>query len=394
MGSPVQRWKEHARMFAQVHGARGPTTPAEARALDYCRETMTAAGLPVSEDRFSSAGSVFRPHMVAGLGMLLAFAIYPLFVPVSRFIAALLALIVLLSEIRELTLRPNPLSWVLPRRPSRNVFARAKSSGMVEQDLVLVGHVDTQRTPRIFSTPRWLMAYRIFSSVTFASFAIMALIYWLGAITGWPWVWGASSPAALLALGLIVMCLEAELSPFTVGANDNATGAALVLTFAEELKRQPLERTRVWLLCSGCEEALHEGAQTFFRRHRGEMRRPRAIVLEMLGCSGPGWLTREGILLPLRADPELEAMAAGLSAARPDLGAYPVRLAGGVTEAADARAAGIPGMTLIGLTREGKAPHWHQTTDTLDKLDEAVMDRAYRFARELIRTIDERPRAN
>ncbi|HSW10928.1 MAG TPA: M28 family peptidase, partial [Bacillota bacterium] len=237
-------------------------------------------------------------------------------------------------------------------------------------------------------------AYRIFSTLVFASFAVLAVLYWLGAITGWPWVWAASSPAALFAVGLVAMCLEAEMSPFTPGANDNATAAALVLTLAEEFKRQPLERTRVWLLCSGCEEALHEGAQTFFRRHRGELRRPRAIAFEMMGCSGPGWLTREGILLPLRADPELEAMAAGVAASHPELGAYPVRLAGGVTEAADARAAGIPAMALMGLTRQGKAPYWHLPTDTVDKLDDEVMERAYRFTRELIRAIDQRPRGN
>jgi hypothetical protein len=391
MDRPVQRWIEHVRTLAEVHGPRGPTTPEEARALDYCEATLAATGLPVSEDRFLSSGSVFRPHVVAGMGVLVAFALYPLFGPIGRWIAAALALAVLLSEILEMTLRPNPLTWLLPKFPGRNVFAKAESSGPAEQDLVLIGHVDTQRTPRIFSTPRWFLAYRIFSTLTFASFTYLAVLYWLGAITGWPWVWAASSPAALFAVGLIAMCVEAELSPFTPGANDNATAAALVLTLAEDLKREPLDRTRVWLLCSGCEEAQHEGAQTFFRRHRPEFRRPRAIAFEMLGCSGPGWLTREGILLPLRPDPQLEALASRVATAHPDLGAYPVRLTGGVTEAADARAAGVPAMALIGLTREGKAPYWHLPTDTVDKLDAAVMDRAYRFTRELIRAIDERP---
>jgi len=394
MKDPVKLWKEHVRTLAEGIGPRGPATKEEARALDYCRNALTTLGLAVGEDRFRSAGSVFRPHLVAGVGILVSFALYPLFVPVSRWLAAALALAVVLSEILELTLRPNPLSWILPKFPGRNVFGKAESSAPTEQDLVLVGHVDTQRTPLIFSTPRWFAAYRIFSSLVFASFAILAVLYLLGAIAGWRWVWAASSPAALLAAGLIAMCLQAEMSPFTAGANDNATGAALVLTLAEDLRRQPLDRTRVWLLCSGCEEALHEGAQAFFRRHKGELRRPRAIAFEMLGCSGPGWLTREGILLPLRADPELEGMAAGIAAAHPELGAYPVRIAGGVTEAADARAAGVPAMALIGLTRQGRAPYWHLPTDTVDKLDDAVMDRAYRFTRELIRAIDQRPRGS
>jgi len=39
-----------------------------------------------------------------------------------------------------------------------------------------------------------------------------------------------------------------------------------------------------------------------------------------------------------------------------------------------------------------EAPYWHLPSDTRDKLDEAVMDRAYRFAREMIGAIDERRR--
>ncbi|HSW09699.1 MAG TPA: hypothetical protein VLK32_02225, partial [Bacillota bacterium] len=203
MKDPVKLWKQHVRTLVEGIGPRGPATKAEARALDYCRDALTALGLPVGEDRFRSAGSVFRPHLVAGVGILAAFALYPLFVPVSRWLAAALALAVVLSEILELTLRPNPLSWVLPKFPGRNVFGKAEPSAPAEQDLVLVGHVDTQRTPRIFSTPRWFTAYRIFSTLVFASFAVLAVLYWLGAITGWPWVWAASSPAALFAVGLV-----------------------------------------------------------------------------------------------------------------------------------------------------------------------------------------------
>ena len=42
----------------------------------------------------------------------------------------------------------------------------------------------------------------------------------------------------------------------------------LVLALAEALVKQPLRRTRVWLVCTGCEEVRHYGAIDFFRRHR------------------------------------------------------------------------------------------------------------------------------
>jgi hypothetical protein len=380
----VGRWLEHVRALAGDIGPRGPATAAEHRAMNYCERTLIRLGLAVGEDRFLSAGSVFRPHLVAAYAILAAFLIYPL----APWPAAALVALAVCSEILELTLHPNPLQWAVPKRPSRNVFATVDPVGRLEQDLVLIGHVDSQRTPKIFSSPGWFAAYRAFSTASFASFTLMAAGYVLGAVYGWPWVWPVSAIGAAAALVLAAICVEAERSPFTAGANDNATGAGLVLTLGEDLLARPLLRTRVWLLCSGCEEALHEGARAFFGRHRADLTQPRAVIFEMLGCSGPAWLVKEAIVLPVRSDPGLRALAEMVAADDPELGAYPAALDGGVTEMADALAAGIPAITVIGLTDKGKAPYWHVPADTVDKMIPGVMERNYRFVRALIGAVD------
>ncbi len=385
MNDSIRRWLDHVRVLAVDIGPRGPTTDSERMGLEYCRRVLAGLGLQVREDRFLSVGSVFRPHLLAAIGILIAFALYPF----ARSTAAALVILVLAWEVLELTLHPNPLQRLSPRKPSGNVLATIDPAGPAEQDLVLMGHADSQRTPKIFSTPGWFSAYRLFSTVAFASFALMAVLYFLGSFFRWPWVWGVSEIPALMAVLLLVLCVEAEASPFTAGANDNATAAGLVLTLAEELKERPLSRTRVWLVCSGCEEALHDGAQAFWRNHRREMTNPRAVVLEMLGCSGPAWLVDEKIVLPIRSDAGLRAIAERVAAANPGLEAYPARLDGGVTEMADALAAGVPAITLIGLTRDGKGPHWHLPSDTFDKLDPAVMERNYRFVRAMVEATDE-----
>lgn len=389
MNRAIERWRYHVKVLAHDIGPRGPTTQGEDRGLKYCAQVLADLGLKVREDRFGSAGSVFRPHLVAAAGILLAFATYP----ALPWLAAGLGWLVVISEVLELTLRPNPLQWVLPRRPSRNVYATIEPEGGAQRDLIVMGHVDSQRTPKIFSTIRWLQAYRAFSSVAFASFCALAVAYSLGAVYNWPWVWPASSVAAVCAVGLALICIEAELSPFTAGANDNATAAGLILTLAEELQASPPTAARLWLVCTGCEEALHEGARAFFRRHRAEMTAPRALVLEMLGCSGPAWLDSEGIVLRVPSDPALRALAADVAVAHPELGAYPVKLAGGVTEMADALAAGIPAITIIGLTPDGLGPYWHLPTDTLDKLDPAAMERNYGFVRKMVAALGDGRRA-
>ena len=72
----------------------------------------------------------------------------------------------------------------------------------------------------------------------------------------------------------MAMCIQADRTPFTAGANDNASAVGLVLTLAETLRTAPLQHTRVWLACTGCEEAQHYGAIDFFRRHRSESNNP------------------------------------------------------------------------------------------------------------------------
>ena len=75
------------------------------------------------------------------------------------------------------------------------------------------------------------------------------------------------SNSYLFAVILAAICIEADSTPFTAGANDNATAAGMVLTLAEQFRKKPLEHTRVWAVCTGCEEVQHYGMIDFYRRH-------------------------------------------------------------------------------------------------------------------------------
>ena len=394
----VSRWLEHIKALAGDIPDRLPTSKGEARASEYCRRGFAEAGLAPRTDEFGSAGSVFLPHQVVAVLMLAGFALYRIGFgfPALKWLALLVSVFAVTCEIMEITLRPHLIQALLPKRPSQNVYAvvepRAAGGATAPiRDLVLIGHVDSQRTPIIFSTPGWMRAYRLFSTVAFVSFIGQVVLYAGGLLLGWPWAWTVSIFTAVMAGLLLSLCLQAHRTRSTAGANDNATGAGLVLTLAEDLAAAPLTRTRVWLLASGCEEALHEGAKTFFARHKGEMTEPRAVALEMLGCAGPAWLESEGFVLPLRPAPELRRLAQRLAAENPDLGAYPGKVMGGVTEMSDALLAGVPAITLMGITRQGLAPYWHKPSDTVENMDAAsggALERNYRFVRAFIEALD------
>ena len=384
----VATWLKHIRALSVDIGPRPPTREGERLGAEYACEQFEKLGLAPVMEKFKSARSIFLPHLIGSALMLAAFAMYPLGGRVTIVIAALLSILVLVSEIQELGFQDNFYRRILPKGESQNVHAVIEPSGEHKRDLVLVGHLDTQRTPFIFRSPKHVYVYDKLTTVFFITFIAQAVLYTLSIFLPWSWVWYATIPTALSAILLGAICIEADSTPFTAGANDNATAAGMVLTLAEHFGRHPLQNTRVLAVCTGCEEVQHYGMIDFYKRHRKEMTDPKAVVFEMLGCAGPAWLEKEGIIVPFKADPGLLKMVETLAAEHPEWEAYPARVSGGNTEMADAVRFKVPAITIFGLSREGIAPYWHQKADTFDKMDPGVMERTWAMTTALIERID------
>ncbi len=224
--------------------------------------------------------------------------------------------------------------------------------------------------------------------VTFACFIVQTFVFSLAIFFDFPLAWYASIPAALCAILLALMCLQAEATPFTAGANDNASSVGMVLTLAEQLTARPLQHTRVFAVCTGCEEVQHYGMIDFYKRHLPEFKNPTALVFEMLGCASPAWLTKEGIIVPFKADHRLVKMAESLAAENPEWDAHPAVISGGNTEMADALRVKVPAITIVGITREGVWPYWHQLADTFDKMNPELMEKSWNMTRAMITRLD------
>lgn len=386
--SSVRRWLEHVRVLAVDIGPRGPTREGERKGALYAKEQFEKMGLQPRWETFRSARSIFHPHLLGAILMLVAFLLYPLGGRWTAAFAALLSIFVLINEVLELSFRENFFRWVVPKGESQNVYALLNPQGEHRFDLILVGHVDSQRTPLIFKNRAWVKIYDRFTFIAFASFLLQAILYSLGAIFGWNWVWPPTVVSAICAVLLAAMCIQADLTPFTAGANDNATAVGMVLALAEELRNQPLEHARVWAVITGCEEVQHYGMIDFYRRHLNEFESPHAVVFEMLGCAGPAWVTREGIVVPFHSDSRLVALAERLSAENPHWQAYPAKISGGNSELSDAVRFGVPAITFFGLTPDGEAPYWHQREDTYDKMNPDVMARTWQMVTAFIRHLD------
>jgi hypothetical protein len=392
-GAHVATWLEHIRVLTQDIGPRGSTTEGERRAAEYCRDTFAGLGYAPQIEAFTAARSIFEPHLWAAGAMILTWLIYPLAGQLSAALSAVLLALALGSDVCELGFRDNPLRRLVRKGRSQNVIAVALPAQPADgpaADLVLMGHLDSPRTPIIFASQGWMSFYKVFGTVAvWAALAQLAL-YTVGIVVRWSWLWPVSGSGALYGVGLAAIYIHADRTPFNDGANDNASSAGLVLTLAERLRTEPLSHTRVWLVCTGCEETQHYGAADFYRRHRAELYHPHAIAFEMLGCAGPNWLLREGIVIPFHADPAMTRLAAEVAAEHPALGAGPTSVDGGNTEVADAVRAGIPAMAITGIPPDGTVLYWHQRADTFDKIVPAALERNLAFTWAYMQALDRR----
>jgi hypothetical protein len=384
------RCLEHVRHLSVDIGPRGSTTTAEAAAAAYAWRVLDKLDLSPRIQRFSSATSQWRPFALAITLTLLAVAVYPLAGRTTAILATLLAAATLLSAYLELNFTTNPIRWLLPKRPSQNVWAVIPAAATPTHRLVLAGHLDTHRTPFVFRSPLHLKIFQVLVTAGFASMAALVLLYIAGSVVQSDIIYLISlAPAALLVLDLI-MTVQPDMTPYTPGANDNASGAALVLTLAERLKDEPLANTEVWALSSGCEEVGCYGAAAFLREHREELKDAYFVTLDTVAGpgSGPCYITREGMTRPYRSDPGLVALADQIAADQPALGAYSKVMPLGFTEGAIGIKNGLPSLTFVNLRPDSVLPHWHRPDDLFDNVDAEVLARTQAFLWEFLQRID------
>jgi hypothetical protein len=383
---------EHVRHLSVDIGPRGSTTTAEAAAAAYAWGVLDKLDLSPRMQRFTSGTSQWRPFALAITVALLAVAVYPLAGRATAILATVLAATTLVSAYLELNFTTNPVRWLLPKRPSQNVWTIIPAAHAPIQRLVLIGHLDTHRTPFVFRSPLHLKVFRVLVTAGFASMAALVLLYIAGSILQSDIIYFVSlAPAVLLILHLIIT-VQPDMTPYTPGANDNASGAAIVLALAERLKGEPLANTEVWTINSGCEEVGCYGAAAFLRKHREKLKGAYFIALDSVAGpgSGPCYITREGMTRSYRSDPTLVTLADQIAADRPELGAYSSVMPLGFTEGAIGIKNGLPSLTFVNLRPDSVLPHWHRPDDVFENVDADVLARTQAFVWELLQRIDSR----
>ena len=250
----MARWLEHIRALSDEIGPRGSTTPAEGRAAEYVRTVLADLGADPRVEVFASAKSGWLPYTLVTLISLVGVVLFPLDPPLTNWIAVLVTAFAFVCGFLELNLMPNPITWVLPKGKSQNVFGVIEPSGSPTQDVLFVGHLDTHRTPLTHRSRAGLLFYEVMLKAGFVSLLLLPLLYLVGAISGWGWVWPLSLLPGAFVLVVFIVTAHVDFTGYTPGASDNASGTGLALALAELAIQEPLHQTRLWAVAVGCEE--------------------------------------------------------------------------------------------------------------------------------------------
>lgn len=395
----------HVRYLADKIGARPSTGEGERRAAQYAARVLEEIGIsnPATEP-FESARSTYRPYLLAFGAALLGGLGYTLRPRRFSSVLATIAHIAAASGFaREASLQDNWMRRVLPKGESQNVIGVVAAQGEAKRRVVVYGHLDSHRTPIFYSNPLWLKLFSNLVALGFLSLVVGTVIYGckttmstrlhsrlrkaLGVLQSAGT--GVQSLAALLTW-------QADTTPYSPGANDNASGAASVLALAERMAQNPLPNTEVWFLLNGCEEVGCYGIKAFLEAHGDALRDAYFIDFDMVGIGAPSLLTQEGLLRPVPADKELLQLAREAAVLHRGLlgGEHP---GGAYTDTGMVTIQGFRGLTIdsqrpVGHPAEKHMGYWHQMEDTAEKIEMECLQKTHEFGWRLLQHIDEQSR--
>lgn len=374
---------------------RWPGTDAERRAARHLAGRLGALGREAETEPIGVRPNYPLTHAIHALA-----AIGGSVLSVSEPIAATgVVLAAAISAFGDLTGSFHLARRLTGRRASQNVLSR--EDGGRPGTLVLMAHYDAARTGAVFSPRsmerRAVLAKLIrreigpFEPLFWSIVAVLACVALRAAGVESTALTVAQFVPTVVLIASVPLLVDIALSGVVPGANDNASGVATALRLAERYGGR-LAHFDVWVLLPGAEEGLLLGMREWLRRHRSELDPARTAFLniDIAGAGTVRYAAREGFLLASPYHPQLVALCHEIRERDEEgrFGARPMvsRLA---SDACIARMRGYPAIRISCLNALDYAPHYHQPTDTPDRIDPAALERAYGFCCELVELIDE-----
>jgi len=244
-GFEPRRAFEHLDKLAYEIGPRLAGTRGDRMAADYIQKQFESCGLKTRVQEFKFVPRAARVKITA---LLFASAfISLLFLPPQLSLVAWLAVIVIWRS----------LGKIMPKGESRNIIASAGTK-KPKKRVAITAHYD--------SAP-CMVSYKLYLFVRFAflpALIIVAAIVAaraLGVLPSWVIMWSVLAIVFLpIYIGMFIAASSRRVSP---GADDNASGVAVMLEVARAIAESPPADAELTFIAFGAEEQGLVGARKF-----------------------------------------------------------------------------------------------------------------------------------
>ncbi len=377
--------------LASVIRGRAVGSADERRAAQHVSERLREMRIPATTLTFKTPRS-WAPPYAAAFALLVIGVLAASVSEVLGLVVSLMAITLLLitaaawtrvSPLLPSVESPNVVGLILPRS------AKQGSSPRGLRRLVLSAHLDTARSGWIWTSvlTRWL---RSLALLAFAAAVVILLlqIVALFVVSSIPWI--LSLIPALIALAVAVLLVQMLVGGVPVaGANDDASGVAVVLAVAEALRKARAENLETWILFTGAKEAGLTGMSAFLTENQFDPDTTYFINVDSVGAGYVRYTFEEGLFLPRRSSPVLGRIAGNIARKEPKWQIEPAVNKLLPTDQLVALARGYQAIGVTARDADGLIPHWHQTTDTIDQIDSKTTETTTEFILAMIRRLDE-----
>ncbi|MHA1607558.1 MAG: M28 family peptidase [Candidatus Freyarchaeota archaeon] len=388
-------------------GPRPAGSEAEARAAELIRSRLESLCDEVVVEEFRVHPRVLQGLIVFMAFMYLAaFIVYFLMPPVAFLLGITSLLTLYLSRMRGKAV----LDWMFPEATSQNVIGKIKPRGEAKRILVFSGHHDSAYLMPLFwkHKPKLAMIQNI-------AVGCLALLTVLSAVkSAWIFLYGGSSilegPLGFITRGLTDYVLSFNLFDYfmvvplvglivtfyfmrnmvtstpCMGANDNLSAVAVILSLAEEVSKRKPKNTEVWIVSFGSEEPSTKGSKFFAETHKEIADKALVVNLETVGQGEIGIISKEkSVGVTLSKEVVNLILEAGERAKIP---VRTVEIGYGNTDASSLVRGGIKAATIFGMDENELFTLWHTPEDVPENLDEENLQKVKKLCMEILRIVD------
>lgn len=379
----------HVRKLAEEIGPRPAGHPAEMRARQYIRQVLASLGYDEVETLPFLTPDTWGYAVGNPLALTLASNLLGTRSRIGWLLGGVTALASAYTLWRSTCTDKQPLAAFSPRRQSATLIVRVPPTEEPRRTLVLLAHTDSNKHRPSFSPQ--LKKYLLgLTTAGIASMASNGMAQIVEGVTGSKGA-GRFRKASLWAvIASLLIALYDETGPYVPGASDNASAVACVLGLAAQVQQQPLRHTEVWLAFTGAEETGCLGAHALLDAYGDRLRDAWFLDLDMVGAADVVYVTQHtgfSLLSAYRPDVESLTWAEYTAHRHPEIGVRGGTMVIG-EEVGTLRVRGYRGVCLSSIGPDGWLENWHQTSDNVENLVPASLEKAARFAWAMIQELD------